>query len=96
MEIDRALESEDPATYMCRLPVHQDGSCNGLQHYAALGRDEAGGEQVNLMPRERPGDVYTGIANVLKKIVAEDMLKVDDPRRPNSPLTSPRTSIVSS
>ena len=79
MEIDRALESEDPATYMCRLPVHQDGSCNGLQHYAALGRDEAGGEQVNLMPRERPGDVYTGIANVLKKIVAEDMLKVDDP-----------------
>jgi DNA-directed RNA polymerase len=40
--------------------VHQDGSCNGLQHYAALGRDEAGGEQVNLMPRERPGDVYTG------------------------------------
>ena len=45
---------------MCRLPVHQDGSCNGLQHYAALGRDEAGGEQVNLMPRERPGDVYTG------------------------------------
>ena len=79
MEIDRGARERDPATYMCRLPVHQDGSCNGLQHYAALGRDEAGGEQVNLMPRERPGDVYTGIANVLKKIVAEDMLKVDDP-----------------
>ena len=59
-EIERARASGDPATYMCRLPVHQDGSCNGLQHYAALGRDEAGGEQVNLMPRERPGDVYTG------------------------------------
>jgi hypothetical protein len=25
---------------MCGLPVHMDGSCNGLQHYAALGRDE--------------------------------------------------------
>ena len=45
-EIERARASGDPAAYMCRLPVHQDGSCNGLQHYAALGRDEAGGEQV--------------------------------------------------
>jgi len=26
----------------------QDGSCNGLQHYAALGRDSFGAEQVNL------------------------------------------------
>ena len=59
-EITNARASGDPTTYMCRLPVHQDGSCNGLQHYAALGRDEAGGEQVNLMPRDRPGDVYTG------------------------------------
>ena len=69
-EIERARASGDPAAYMCRLPVHQDGSCNGLQHYAALGRDEAGGEQVNLMPRDRPGDVYTGIANALRP--AED------------------------
>ncbi|CBI27616.3 unnamed protein product, partial [Vitis vinifera] len=22
------------------MPVHQDGSCNGLQHHAALGRDK--------------------------------------------------------
>ena len=78
-EIERARASGDPAAYMCRLPVHQDGSCNGLQHYAALGRDEAGGEQVNLMPRDRPGDVYTGIANVLKRIVAEDAKNPEDP-----------------
>jgi DNA-directed RNA polymerase len=78
-EIDKAIESGNPETYMCRLPVHQDGSCNGLQHYAALGRDEAGGEQVNLMPRDRPGDVYTGIAMVLKKIVAEDLQNAEDP-----------------
>ena len=78
-EIANARASGDPATYMCRLPVHQDGSCNGLQHYAALGRDEAGGEQVNLMPRDRPGDVYTGVAEVLKKIVARDKEGADDP-----------------
>ena len=37
-----------------QLPVHQDGSCNGLQHYAALGRDELGGLQVNLLPTDEP------------------------------------------
>jgi DNA-directed RNA polymerase len=72
-EICKALECpEGPEKYACRLPVHQDGSCNGLQHYAALGRDQAGGVQVNLTPGDRPGDVYTGISDVLKKIVAED------------------------
>ncbi|CAM9775395.1 unnamed protein product, partial [Phaeothamnion confervicola] len=48
MELSQAAAAPGgPATYKSRLPVHQDGSCNGLQHYAALGRDEAGGEQVS-------------------------------------------------
>ena len=36
----------------------QDGSCNGLQHYAALARDQDGGRAVNLMPGDAPADVY--------------------------------------
>lgn len=36
------------------MPVHQDGSCNGLQHYAALGRDMTGGFAVNLCPSDKP------------------------------------------
>lgn len=40
----------------------QDGSCNGLQHYAALGRDVLGATSVNLMPCEEPQDVYSGVA----------------------------------
>lgn len=35
------------------LTVHQDGSCNGLQHYAALGGDAVAAEQVNLTPSPR-------------------------------------------
>ena len=31
-----------------------DGSCNGLQHYAALALDEPGGAAVNLVPSDRP------------------------------------------
>ena len=46
---------------------HQDGSCNGLQHYAALGRDARGGAAVNLTPSEKPQDVYT---DVLKTVSA--------------------------
>lgn len=50
---------------MCRLPVHQDGSCNGLQHYAALGGDLEGAKQVNLEPSDRPQDVYSGVAQLV-------------------------------
>lgn len=32
----------------------QDGSCNGLQHYAALGLDLPGGTAVNLAPADKP------------------------------------------
>ena len=37
--------------YAARVPVHVDGSCNGLQHYAALALDDYGGEQVSLAPQ---------------------------------------------
>ena len=77
IELDKALELEDPTQFLSNLPVHQDGSCNGLQHYAALGRDLHGGEAVNLVPADRGADVYTGIANVLKRIVADDIKLID-------------------
>ncbi|XP_065731270.1 DNA-directed RNA polymerase, mitochondrial isoform X14 [Phocoena phocoena] len=39
-----------------------DGSCNGLQHYAALGRDSVGAASVNLLPSDLPQDVYSEVA----------------------------------
>ncbi|XP_012535388.1 DNA-directed RNA polymerase, mitochondrial isoform X2 [Monomorium pharaonis] len=61
-EIDNALRVPNPEEYVCRLPVHQDGSCNGLQHYAALGRDVIGAKSVNLYPADKPQDVYSDVA----------------------------------
>jgi DNA-directed RNA polymerase len=69
IEIRNAVNSGDPTTYRCRLPVHQDGSCNGLQHYAGLGRDELGAAAVNLIDHENPQDVYSRVLeNVLQHI----------------------------
>lgn len=65
-ELHRILNSDCPEEYMTNMPVHQDGSCNGLQHYAALGRDAAGGKAVNLTPSDKPQDVYS---EVLKRVI---------------------------
>ncbi|XP_018494990.1 DNA-directed RNA polymerase, mitochondrial [Galendromus occidentalis] len=67
-EIANALASPEPEKYICHLPIHQDGSCNGLQHYAALGRDLEGALQVNLVPMDAPQDVYSGIADTVESL----------------------------
>ncbi|KAI0798166.1 DNA/RNA polymerase [Abortiporus biennis] len=72
MELHNALESPDPLAFESSLPVHQDGTCNGLQHYAALGGDDQGAKQVNLDVTDRPSDVYTYVANMVEGLIKED------------------------
>lgn len=82
-EIVKAIDSGDPETYESSLPVHMDGSCNGLQHYAALGRDRVGGKAVNLCAYDKPQDVYSGVMEEVIKRVAEEadrMLDIDESR----------------
>ncbi|CAH2250120.1 jg6847 [Pararge aegeria aegeria] len=67
MEIANAMRSPNPEEYMCGFPVHQDGSCNGLQHYAALGGDASGAAAVNLAPRDKPQDVYSEIVALVMR-----------------------------
>lgn len=76
------LPAHARALYECRLPVHQDGSCNGLQHYAALGLDEDGAAAVNLLPptdaAAGPADVYSRVLDlVLDRIAADAALNVE-------------------
>lgn len=54
--------------YMSCLPIAQDGTCSGLQHYSALLRDSVGGAAVNLIPTDKPQDIY--------KVVADKTIKV--------------------
>lgn len=51
------------AEYVSALPCSQDGSCNGLQHFAAMLRDLEGGRTVNLVPQDHPEDLYQHIAD---------------------------------
>ncbi|UYV67179.1 POLRMT [Cordylochernes scorpioides] len=73
-EISQAVRSGHPPSYVCHLPVHQDGSCNGLQHYAALGRDRAGAREVNLAPNSVPGDIYSTVAEKVEEKRQKDLM----------------------
>ncbi|THH27449.1 hypothetical protein EUX98_g6736 [Antrodiella citrinella] len=72
-ELRDALESPVPIEFVSHLPIHQDGTCNGLQHYAALGGDVKGAQQVNLDVTDRPADVYTFVAEMVKERIATDV-----------------------
>lgn len=41
-DLSAAMKLPDPEKFISHAHIHVDGSCNGLQHYAALGRDESG------------------------------------------------------
>ncbi|KAF9616564.1 hypothetical protein IFM89_030331 [Coptis chinensis] len=72
INLSEALRSSSPETTISYMPVHQDGSCNGLQHYAALGRDKLGATAVNLVAGDKPADVYSGIAARVLEIMQQD------------------------
>lgn len=62
----------DISLYKCRIPIHQDGSCNGLQHYAALSLDYEGGKSVNLVPHKERQDVYSTVLDLVHERIEKD------------------------
>ncbi len=67
MELAGALVSGPD--YVSHLPIAMDGSCSGLQHYSAMLRDPVGGAAVNLVPADKPGDIYTDVAKKAQSLV---------------------------
>lgn len=49
---------------LTQLPIGLDGSCNGLQNFSAMLRDEVGGKATNLVPGRVPSDIYSEVAKV--------------------------------
>jgi len=72
-----ALADDDAAS---RIPIQQDGTCNGMQHYAAMGRDEVGARAVNLNqsgPDDTPNSVYVDVAQAVLPLVEKDAASGD-------------------
>lgn len=53
---------EQGLSFKSRIPIGQDGSCNGLQHFSAMLRDPVGGKATNLIPSDKPSDIYGIVA----------------------------------
>jgi DNA-directed RNA polymerase len=58
--------------HVCRIAIPMDGSCNGLQNFSALLRDPVGGKATNLMPSNKPSDIYAEVARVVAAQVKAD------------------------
>lgn len=69
-----ALDEGTQAEFETHLPVHQDGSCSGIQHYSAMLRDEVGAKAVNLKPSDAPQDIYGAVAQV---VISKNALYMD-------------------
>ncbi|UGV21593.1 DNA-directed RNA polymerase [Cronobacter phage EspYZU05] len=55
---------ESPTTFVSRIAVAMDGTCNGLQNYSAMLRDSVGGRATNLISADNgvPNDIYGDVA----------------------------------
>lgn len=59
--------------FLSHLPVAVDGTCNGLQHLSALGRDLVGGAATNLVRSDRPSDLYQQVLDHVRNAVELDV-----------------------
>lgn len=69
--------------WKCGVPVAFDGTCSGLQHFSALLRDNIGGREVNLIPGDKPRDIYQVVADKVNVMLKDDAMN----GTPDKPMT---------
>lgn len=60
------------------LPVALDGSCNGLQNFSAMLRDDVGGRATNLVSSDVPHDIYSEVSKVCTKLLKHTQGSISD------------------
>ncbi len=58
-----ALNCENPEEHVSRVPIALDGSCSGIQQLSMAFRDGIGGAAVNILPSDKPSDIYQLVAD---------------------------------
>ncbi|MGL4353238.1 MAG: DNA-directed RNA polymerase [Aeromonas popoffii] len=61
--VDHVNAGNSWKTFKSNLVIAQDGSCSGTQHYSMLLKNEESGRLVNLLPCEKPNDIYGSAAD---------------------------------
>jgi len=61
--------------FISTIPVNVDGSCNGLQIYSLMLRDAKAGKLVNLLPTDKPQDIYQLVADAVTDKLKADALE---------------------
>ena len=69
---DYEAEHGTPEGFVSGIPIAMDGTCSGLQHFSAILRDPIGGYAVNLIPGEKPHDIYALVADKVNVRLQED------------------------
>ena len=62
---------------MSYIPIAKDGACNGLQHLSSCLLDRVGGAQVNILPSEKPADIYQTVADKTIQKVKDDLASTE-------------------
>lgn len=62
---------EQGESFESHLSAGMDGSCNGLQNFSAMLRDEVGGEATNLVAMPQPQDIYGRVGQVTEQLLLQ-------------------------
>lgn len=65
--------------YVSRIAIALDGSCSGLQHLGAAFRCEVTGRAVNLIPGDRPNDIYKDVAKKVSEMLRNEKEEANKP-----------------
>ena len=71
--LQEALDLPNPAEYICHVPVAQDATCSGLQHFSAMLKDPIGALYTNLVDNgtDKKSDIYMKVAEGAQRTFCE-------------------------
>jgi DNA-directed RNA polymerase len=68
---------ENGYDHVSYIPIAKDGACNGLQHLSSCLLDRVGGAQVNILPSDKPADIYQTVADKTIQKVKDDLASTE-------------------
>lgn len=71
---DHMLANGTCEGFQSRMVCRYDATCSGIQHLAALMKDERSARRVNVLPTGKREDIYKDVADVVTQDVTRDLV----------------------